>query len=154
MLNINLEQIISIYGTNKTNTSKQLLVSCLHIYQACNMWDVKHKLHLIFRYYKQMILLRNSLSNLNVIWYFLECIYSYGDTLKLIQFFYLIRSYDWPLMSRTSPLNIGHTFLTHIGILRHKLRHFILRWSWFLCLVVSRFVLKALCLVRDVDGEK
>ena len=26
-----------IYRTNKTNTSKQLLVSCLHIHQAYNM---------------------------------------------------------------------------------------------------------------------
>ena len=28
---------ISIYRTNKNNTSKQLLVSCLHIHQAYNM---------------------------------------------------------------------------------------------------------------------
>ena len=29
--------ITSIYRTNKTNTSKQLLASCLHILQAYNM---------------------------------------------------------------------------------------------------------------------
>ena len=32
---------IHTYRTNKTNTSKQLLVSCLHIHQAYNMLDVK-----------------------------------------------------------------------------------------------------------------
>ena len=35
---------------NKTNTSKQLLVSCLHIHQAYNMWDIEHTFHLIYRY--------------------------------------------------------------------------------------------------------
>ena len=29
--------IVSIYITNNTNISKQLLDSCLHINQACNM---------------------------------------------------------------------------------------------------------------------
>ena len=41
-----------IQRTNKTNISKQLLVSCLHIHQACNMWDIEHKFLLIYRYYK------------------------------------------------------------------------------------------------------
>ena len=45
-----------IRGTNKTDTSKQVLVSCLHMHQAYNMWDVEHTFHLMFRYCK---LLRN-----------------------------------------------------------------------------------------------
>ena len=53
VLNTNVEQIIRanykyIWWTNKTNTSKQLLVSCLHIHQAYNMWDVEHTFHLIY----------------------------------------------------------------------------------------------------------
>ena len=28
------------------------IVPCLHIHQAYNMWDIEHKLHLIYRYYK------------------------------------------------------------------------------------------------------
>ena len=62
--------------------------------QARNMWHLKHKFHLIYRHYKWMISLRNSLSDLIVIWYFLKCTYSYGDTLKINQFFCLISSYD------------------------------------------------------------
>ena len=41
-----------IQRTNKTNISKQLLVSCLHIHQASNMWDIEHTFHLIYYYYK------------------------------------------------------------------------------------------------------
>ena len=37
---------------SKTNTSKQLLVACLHIHQGYNMRDVKHKFHLIYSHYK------------------------------------------------------------------------------------------------------
>ena len=39
MLSTNVEQTISVYRTNKTNTSKQVLVSCLHIYRLtiCEM---------------------------------------------------------------------------------------------------------------------
>ena len=55
-----------------------------------------------------MILLCNSLNDLTVILYFLKCTYSYGDILKLIQFFCFISSYDQLLVLRTSPLNRGH----------------------------------------------
>ena len=41
-----------IQGTNKTNTSQKLLVSCLHIHQAYNMWDVEHTFYLIYPDYK------------------------------------------------------------------------------------------------------
>ena len=136
-----------------------------------------------------MILLHNSLNDLTVIWYFLKCIYSYGNTLELIQFFCLIRLYRyykndfaasffkrfncyliflkmhlflwhhfeinsvyllnkflWLALTITnsSLLNKDYTFLTHIWMLRHKLWHSILPWSWFFSLVVSRCVLKVL----------
>ena len=53
-LNIYTEKYIQ--RTNKTNTSKQILVLCLHIHQANNMWDIEYTFPLIYRYYK---LLRN-----------------------------------------------------------------------------------------------
>ena len=67
-------------------------LSNLHIHQAYNMWDVKHKiLHnipllqmndFIAEFFKRFIYL----------FIFFKCTYSYGDTLKLIQFFCLISS--------------------------------------------------------------
>ena len=49
-----LRGIFHVKTTNKTNLSKQLLVSCLHIHQVYNMLDIEHTFHLIYRYYKSL----------------------------------------------------------------------------------------------------
>ena len=100
--------------------------------------------------------MRGCLIDLTVSWYFLNCTFSYGDTLKLIQFFCLISSLCCSALFVTySSVKRRSHFLDTclICMLRHRLWYFILAWSWCLCLVVARYFLKVPCLGRDVDGE-
>ena len=62
-----ITNIISIYITNISNTSKQILDSCSHINEVCNMWDVNTPVLQIDNF---IILLCNSLNDLTVMRYF------------------------------------------------------------------------------------
>ena len=73
--------------------------------------------------------------------------------LKLIKALSLLSARKPKLLSltETSTLKIDHTFLTHISMLRHKLWHSILLWSWCLCLCVAAYASIYRCGSRRCD---